>query len=318
MMSKQALVIVATVLPMACEAEPEGRDDLGAAYDPAADGEDGEDADAGDGPADDPVALPVVASVCTVGYGTLDCHATSTTFDVDGLTREVLWKVPAGTPPPGGWPVVLAFQGTNDPADKFFDYWYWSAIDNAYGGYYQTKTVQGLLDAGFAVLAPKARLRVGGTYWDTNVAPYALDWDSAPDGALVERLFDEIAAGTFGPLDPDLKYAMGLSSGGYMASRLAVEYPGEIQAIALQSASYATCISSLPCTVTDANLPEEHAPTLLMAGYWDAIVPLYTIDAYADALEDNGTPVDLHVVGSASHQWTSSSPGWVLGWFEAY
>ncbi len=153
------------------------------------------------------------------------------------------------------------------------------------------------------------------TTLDVNVAPYAFDWDAAPDGALVERLLGEIALGTFGPLDPGRQYAMGLSSGGYMSSRLAVEYPGEIAGIAIQSGSYATCISSLPCPVTAADLPQEHAPTLLMAGYWDAIVPLYTIDDDDYALEDNGTPVELHVVGNAVHQWTSHSAGWVLAWF---
>ncbi len=319
MIQRALAIVVASVLPMACVAEAEERDDLGAPFEPGEGDDDAVDADDdGDGKADDPVAIAAAGSVCTASWSTLDCHASSTTLTVDGTAREVLWKLPAGTPPAGGWPVVLAFHGTNDPASKHFAWSSWSAVDNAYGGYYQTKTVQGLLDAGFAVLAPKARLRAGGIYWDTNVAPFAFDWDSAPDGALVERLFDEIEAGTFGPLDVDRKYAMGLSSGGYMASRLAVSYPGEVQAIALQSASYATCISSLPCSVTDADLPEEHAATLLMAGYWDATVPLYTIDDYAYALEDNGTPVELQVVGNAAHQWTSWSPAWVLGWFQAH
>lgn len=311
-MFQRALVIVmAAVLPMACVAEPEGRD--GDVFEPSLDDEAEDDAKA-----DDPVAIAGPGSVCIAGYSSLDCQATSTTLTVDGTAREVLWKLPAGTPPAGGWPVVLAFHGTNDPAGKFFAWSYWSAVDNAYGGYYQTKTVQALLDSGFAVLAPKALLRTGGIYWDTNIPPYATDWDSSPDGALVERLFDEIEAGSFGPLNADRKYAMGLSSGGYMASRLAVSYPGEMQAVALQSASYATCMSSLPCTVAAEDLPEEHAATLLMAGYWDAIVPLYTIDAYLDALDDNGTPAELEVVGNAAHQWTSWSPGWVLAWFQAH
>lgn len=314
MNTTRTLAIVAALLPLACDAEPEGRagDPFAPEADDAADGD-----ESLDGAADDPATSTALASACTVGYGSLDCHAVSTTISVGGLDREVLWKTPVGTPPPGGWPVVLAFHGTNDPADKFFDYWYWSAVDNAFGGYYETKTVQGLLDAGFAVLAPKARVRAGGIYWDTNVAPYAYDWASAPDGAFMEQLFEEIDAGTFGPLDTDRQYAMGLSSGGYMASRLAVAYPDQMQAIALQSASYATCISAL-CSVTASDLPDDHAPTLLMAGYWDTIVPLTTISAYADALDDDGTPVELHVVGSASHQWTSSSPGWVLAWFQAY
>lgn len=315
MMLERALVIVVAGVPaMACVAEAEERDDLGAANEP---GDDDADAGEDDGKGDDPAAGSTPAAVCVTGYSYIDCHPTSTKLTVDGTAREVLWKLPAGTPPAGGWPVVLAFHGTNDPAGKFFAWSYWSAIDNAYGGYYETKTVQGLLDAGFAVLAPKALVRTGGIYWDTNIPPYATDWDSSPDGALVERLFDEIEAGTFGPLNVDRKYATGLSSGAYMASRLAESYPGEMQAVALQSGSYATCLSSLPCEVTDEDLPEEHAATLLMAGYWDPIVPLYTIEPYFDALEANGTEAELKVV-YASHQWTSSSPAWVREWFQAH
>ena len=316
MMVQRALVIVvAAGLPMACVAEPEGRE--GDAYEIGDDGEQAGNEDEDESKADDPVAIAGPGSVCSVGYSSIDCLPTSTSFNVDGTSREVLWKLPAGTPPAGGWPVVLAFSGTNDPAAKFFAWSYWSTVDQAFGGYYETKTVQGLLDAGFAVIAPKARLRTGGAYWDTNVAPYALDWDSAPDGALIERLFDEIEAGTFGPLNTNRQYAMGLSSGGYMASRLAVSYPGEVQAIALQSASYATCISTL-CAVTEEDIPDDHAPTLLMAGYWDGIVPLYTTEDYFDALDDAGIAAELHVVGAASHQWTSGSPGWVLAWFQGH
>lgn len=298
--------------PLACVTGDEGRA-LGAV-------EDGDGADEADGAgkADELEGARAGGSACTATYSSLDCHATSTTLMVGEDEREVLWRVPDGEPPPGGWPVVLAFHGTNDPAGKFFEWSYWSSVDNLFGGYYQIKTVQGLLDHGFAVLAPKARVRAGGIYWDTNVAPYALDWGSAPDAALMDRLFEEIELGSFGPLDPERQYAMGLSSGGYMSSRLAVAYPDRMQAIAIQSASYATCISSLPCLVTDEDLPEAHAPTLLMAGYWDGIVPLYTIADYASALEDDGTPVQLEVVSNAAHQWTSHSPGWVLGWFETY
>ncbi|MCA9655198.1 MAG: plasmid partitioning protein [Myxococcales bacterium] len=263
-------------------------------------------------------ASEVASSVCDVGATYIDCEAESIFLDVDGEDREVLYRVPPGSAPAGGWPVVIALHGTNDPAGKFFDWSYFSFVDQAFGGYYETKTTQGLLDAGFAVLAPKARVRAGSIYWDTNIPPYASDWESSPDAALFEQLFDEIDMGTFGPLDSSRKYAMGLSSGGYQASRLAVEYPEEIQAIALQSASYATCISSFPCSVSAQDVPDDHPPTLLMAGYWDGIVPLYTIEPYAEALDDDGTEVVLEVVGYASHQWTSYSPGWVLSWFQTH
>jgi len=258
-----------------------------------------------------------VESPCSVGWYTIDCHANETTLSIDGVERTVLWQVPSGEAPAGGWPVVLAFHGTNDPAAKFFDWNYYNAFDQYFGGYYQMKTTQALLDNGFAVLAPKARSVTGGIYWDTNIPPHAENWDDSPDAAFMDRLLEEIEDGTFGPLDDGSKYAMGLSSGGYQSSRMAVAYPSEFEAIAIQSASYATCISSFPCDVSAADLPANHAATLLMAGVWDTIVPLYTIESYSDALDDNGTDVVLEVV-NASHQWTSSSPGWVLEWFQTH
>ena len=99
---------------------------------------------------------------------------------------------------------------------------------------------------------------------------------------------------------------------------MAIAYPDKVRAVALQSGSYATCLSSLPCLVSAADLPADHPPTLLMAGYWDGIVPLYTIESYEEALDDNGTEATLEVVGYASHQWTSYSPGWVLEWFQTH
>ncbi|MCA9704299.1 MAG: hypothetical protein KDK70_00420 [Myxococcales bacterium] len=258
------------------------------------------------------------SSPCTTGWTSIDCHAQALTLDVDGLDRDVLWQVPAGSPPPGGWPVVLAFHGTNDPPGKMFYWSYYSAIDQAFGGYYQLKTVQGLLEAGFAVIAPRGRTMVGGIYWDTNIAPYASSWESGPDAAFVDRILAEAEAGTFGSLDTTRWYATGLSSGAYMSSRMAIAYPDKVRAVALQSGSYATCLSSLPCLVSAADLPADHPPTLLMAGYWDGIVPLYTIESYEEALDDNGTEATLEVVGYASHQWTSYSPGWVLEWFQTH
>ncbi|MCX4241704.1 dienelactone hydrolase family protein [Paraliomyxa miuraensis] len=316
MKSLRAIVLMGLwCLPLACVEDDPDRTLGEGESDDAGEADGDESADSDEGKLDDPNGG--TTSVCTAGLYWLDCHAQSTTFVVDGEEREVLWQVPNGEPPPEGWPVVLAFHGTNDPAGKFFDWNYWNTIDNLFGGYYQLKTVQGLLDHGFAVIAPKALVRAGGIYWDTNIPPYDTDWESAPDAELMERLFDEIAAGTLGPLDPGRQYAMGLSSGGYMASRLAVDYPDQMKAVALQSASYAACISTL-CSVSAEDIPEDHSPTLLMAGYWDGIVPLYTIEGYEDALVEAGVDVELKVVNNASHQWTSHSPGWVLAWFQTH
>ena len=101
-------------------------------------------------------------------------------------------------------------------------------------------------------------------------------------------LFDELDAGTFGPVDPRRMYATGISSGGYMSSRMADAYPGRFRALAIQSASYAWC-SGPACTIP--TLPEDHPPTLFLHGALDLTVPLYTMDLYHDELVDEGVEV---------------------------
>ncbi len=291
----------------ACSSEAIDGDELTPEYHPGPSKADGSEAE-----------VSPSAEACDSGWASIDCGAHEDTFVVEGEERRVLWQVPTGEPPVGGWPAVLAFHGTNDPADKMFSWNYYSYVDQAFGGYYQLKTMQGLLEAGFAVIAPRARLLPGGIYWDTNIEPYVSSWETAPDALFVERIFEEAEAGTFGSLDPDRWYATGLSSGAYMSSRMAIEYPDRVRAVALQSGSYATCLSSFPCNVSASDLPDDHPATLLMAGYWDGLVPLSTIEEYEAALDENGTESTLEVVGWASHQWTSNSPGWVLEWFSTH
>lgn len=228
----------------------------------------------------------------------------------DERTRDVYWQVPLGQPPAGGWPAVVMFQGAALPAS-----WSWSGTYGAaYGMYEQTSTIAALLDAGFAVITPEARGE-GGLYWDTNVDPWDDDWEASPDHAFMVALFDAMRAGTLGALDSDRWYAAGLSSGGYMTSRMAVSYPGVFRALAIQSGSYATCASSF-CSVPE--LPADHPPTLFLHGSWDTIVPQWTMQLYYDDLVELGVPTERVIDAFAAHQWISAAPESVTGWFQQY
>lgn len=100
-----------------------------------------------------------------------------------------------------------------------------------------------------------------------------------------------------------------------MTSRMAVAYPGRFRALAIQSASYATCAGPL-CVVPE--LPEDHPPVLFLHGGADAIVPIGTMDTYADALEEDGIPTERVVEDTAGHAWLEVAPEEVVGWFEAW
>jgi poly(3-hydroxybutyrate) depolymerase len=232
--------------------------------------------------------------------------------------RIVHYQVPLGAAPAAGWPTVFMFQGSFLSAAFTFS----ATSDEDYGMYYQTELVKMLLDAGFAVLAPEA-LDGGTTYWQTNIAPYAAHWPSSPDDLLVQAMLADVKAGTFGPLDATTLFATGISSGGYMSSRMAVSYAGRFKALAIESGAYATCLS-LDSAVTGGmctvpTLSSSHPPTLFLHGDLDTvIVPEWTIMAYEAALTAANVVNSEVDDANSGHQWIPEAPAAVLAWFEKY
>src|SRR2546421_362077 len=101
------------------------------------------------------VSATDLVSRCTLSPLAVECPRNMLDLPVDltGLIRRrVYYQVPLGTPPTGGWPTVLLFQGTGFSAELSFA----GIQGEPFGAYYQTLTVKELLDAGFAVLAPRA------------------------------------------------------------------------------------------------------------------------------------------------------------------
>ncbi len=260
------------------------------------------DSDSGDDPP---------ASKCVESATEIACPKETLELEIAPLiTREVHWQVPNGAPPASGWPIAIMFQGS-----LFTSELTWlGTIDGPFGMYYQVLTLKRLLDAGYAVLTPEAHAE-GSTFWDTNVPPFSTNWELSPDHDFMLAIFDAIEQGAFGPLDLDTMYATGISSGGYMTSRMAVSYPGMFSALAVHSASYATC-SGPVCLVPE--LDDQHPPTLLLMGGDDPIVPLFTAETYRDRLVEAGVENELVVDAQASHEWIPAAPDAVLAWFESH
>ena len=252
------------------------------------------------------------ASRCTVSPQEVACPYETQSIPAQvGILRDVIWQVPLGTPPAKGFPVVFLFQGSLYGPPKMFK----GAVDGPHGVYHLALTVKGLLDAGYAVLAPEAHAE-GSTFWDTNVPPYSIAWSTAPDHAFMLSLFDSIDAGLFGPLDASRMYATGISSGGYMTSRMAVSYQGKFRALAIHSASYATCSGPL-CILPDA-LPADHPPTLFLHGKADLVVPVGTMEKYNARLVTEGKETRVVVEPGVGHDWLAAGPEEVVGWFDAH
>lgn len=258
-------------------------------------------------PACSPAPVPST-SRCTTNALVLSCPYSSQYVMAGIVPREVHWQVPRGTPPPDGWPAVIMFQGTGALAELT---WVANPLE-PFGAYEQTQTVQRLLDSGYVVITPETHL-AGLTFWDTN--NLLVDYLSSNDHLLMLELFVRIGAGSFGPVDEDNLFATGISSGGYMTSRMGVTYPERFRALAVASGSYATCGGPL-CTI--GPIPADHPPTLFLHGALDPVVPLWTMDLYRDALSARGVQTRRVVDPLALHRWIAPAPAEVLAWFNGH
>src|SRR5687767_1183792 len=101
-----------------------------------------------------------------------------------------------------------------------------------------------------------------------------------------------------------------------MTSRMALSYPGKFRALAVVSASWATCAGSL-CSIPPP-LPSDHPPTLFLHGERDDIVPISTMRLYADALTAQKTEIRVVTDPDAGHVWLDVAPVEVPAWFGAH
>lgn len=258
-------------------------------------------------PAVDAPASPEDPQVrrCTVTADEVACD-----YDTLALAqRDVHFALPAGEAPDAGWPVVIAYQGSFVSAERGFA----AREGDTFGAYHASLTIANLLDAGFAVLAPEA-LADGSTAWQTNLPPTNVLWEGSADDRLVLALLAAIDDGMFGPLDGTRLHAMGISSGGFMTSRMAVSYPGRFRALAILAGSYATC--STIC-ILPPQLPIDHPPTMFLIGAGDPAVPLSTVTAYHDQLVDEGHEAVVVVNPEAGHEWIPEAATGIRAWFEA-
>ncbi|MCR9162221.1 MAG: dienelactone hydrolase family protein [bacterium] len=252
------------------------------------------------------------ASRCEVTETTITCtHQTLTLFTGlgDAVPREVHWQTPLGDPPAAGWPAVFVFQGSLFTAELF-----WTVIDTeAFGYWNQGLLTKALLDAGFVVITPEARFD-GNTAWETNIPPMSAAWELSNDHDFMLDIFDAIETGTMGEVDVSRLYATGISSGGYMSSRMDQAYRSRFRALAIHSASYATC-GGAACIVPPS-LDAAHRPTLFLHGGADLIVPQWTMELYADALVGLGVETQTIVAPSVGHAWLDEAPSAIVAWFQ--
>ncbi len=243
-------------------------------------------------------------SKCTETSSKVSCSSQKTKISAGAGSREVEYELPNGVAPAGGWPVAIMYQGT------FFAVSFTRNKGAPFGGFNEARLIKRLLDNGYAVLVPRALANFA---WLTNASGPL--YNTTSDYRFITNILKAIKDGTFGNLNPDRQFATGISSGGYNTSRMAVSWPGEFKALAIQSGSYATCLGPL-CNIP-SQLPADHPPTFFMHGSWDPIVGIGTMRRYNDRLKSQGIPTGT-MIKFKGHSWFNDSPKAVVDWFNRY
>lgn len=209
---------------------------------------------------------------------------------------------PAGTPPPGGWPVILAIHGGG-----------WRRYGKADYG----PKVAPLTRSGFAVVALDYTLS----------APGRPSWPANLEDVRAAVRWVRANAGRFG-FDPGRVAAMGESAGGHLAALLGtdaedpesrvqavVDYYGPADLLALmgQSPAAAGAVRQFlgpgpeadPGRYRDAS-PTAHVdptdpPMLIVQGMADTLVPPAQARALAAALTAAGVPNRLILLPGVGH-----------------
>jgi hypothetical protein len=338
-------VFFTSVLALGCAAGSGGGAGTGNDSGPSGAGDDagsasssgGSSADGGAGDGDDAASAagdvadapaPDAGSRCTIGPTVHDIACEHETVTIGG--RTVDYETPLGVPPAGGWPVVLVYQGSllsPNGASILAPHGMWmtqandAALDGVFQDYVinelvtETTILKNLLDGGYAVITPTAD--GGGFAWDTNLPPWSTSWPGSPDDVFLQTLFAAIDQGQLGPLSSTRWYATGVSSGGFMTSRMAVSYEGRFRSLVIAAGSYAWCAGGLPTCAIPA-LPADHPPTLFLQGGADVLVPESLMRVYYDALMADGMTTTAKVDPTMLHGWLFTSPVDIPAWFAAH
>ncbi|WP_158231035.1 alpha/beta hydrolase family esterase [Rhodopirellula bahusiensis] len=244
------------------------------------------------------IAVTIVSLVSISGFAQFRLRAratgTSVSFQHDGKEREYRIHVPGNLPDDSEVPLVVCFHGG--------------------GGNSRMASMMGLTPVsdreGFIAVYPNAIDK----HWnDGRDSPMFAEHDQAIDDAafvmeLIERVCNEH------PIDRDRIFATGISNGGFMTQRLAIEHSETFAAVAV-------VIATMGEPLSKRFKPESPVSILYMNGTKDRLVPydggpvvkplmnrFNRVEGHEDAPRGRGISTDDAVAKWVAHNQTKRDP----------
>src|SRR6056297_625334 len=227
--------------------------------------------------------------------------------------RLILYEKPHSPPPELGYPVLFLLHGASQyPFSWFFPFNSWSIQ--------QSRFSEKAIDAGFFIVAPSSGrpINPGPHAWSSFID----DVNESEDLKLFNTLFNWLENDVYFPIDLDHVFCAGFSSGGFMTSRLAKEFPDRFSGVLVHSGTDADSItftSSGPefdCN-SPLNYSKDHPPTLVVHGEKDRLVPYECGLHFFEELQRHNITSSLLTDTDKGHIWLSLQSEDMLQWFES-
>lgn len=227
------------------------------------------------------------------------------------------WKVylvlPRGKSPEKGWPVVVLLHGRGQTAGAWFGEGLLSRGD-------QKLFPPLALKSGMVVIAPEAREPFGKgiRQWDF----FHRNLQNSPDLTFFRDLFQWMEKNTKITFDISRVHGVGISSGGFMASRLALAFPDKWASLIVIAAGNADSFPQIPSFPLDSKalgseISTQHPPTLIIHGAGDRIVPFVYGERYFQDLKQAGIKTEMLVIPEGGHQWPTQFHENMIKWLSS-
>ena len=228
--------------------------------------------------------------------------------------RLILYQKPSSPPPEPGYPVLFLLHGASQyPFSWFFPLNSWSIQ--------QSRFSEKAIEAGFFIIAPSSGRPItpGPHAWSSFID----DVNESRDLQLFNSLFNWLENDLSIFIDLDHVFCAGFSSGGFMASRLAKEFPDRFSGVLIHSGTDADSITftkrgpEFDCN-SPLNYSKNHPPTLVVHGEKDQLVPYECGLHLFEELQRHNITSSLLTDVEKGHVWLSMQSENMLQWFETF